>query len=104
ELLAYHYRAARAEEAAGNLDRADAGYAKILDRDPGHALARRGRLRVKRKRQSAYVGRSEDLQRAGASAEHDVEQAAFATIAAELHERRGDLQGALARVEQALGS
>jgi tetratricopeptide (TPR) repeat protein len=104
ELLAYHYRAARAEEAAGNLDRADAGFAKILDRSPGHALARRGRLRVKRKRQSAYVGRSEDLQRAGASAEHDVEQAAFATIAAELHERRGDLPGALERVEQAVQS
>ena len=103
-LLAYHYRAARAEEAAGNLDRADAGYAKILDRNPGHALARGGRLRVKRKRQSAYVNRSEDLQRAGATAQHDVDQAAFATIAAELHERRGDLPGALERVEQALAS
>lgn len=102
ELLAYHYRAARAEEAAGNLDKADSGYAKVLDRHPGHTLARRGRLRVKRKREDAYVGRSEDLQRAGASAQHDVEQAAFATIAAELHERRGDLQGALDRVEQAL--
>src|SRR5690606_25135575 len=43
ELLAYRYRAARAEEAAGNLDSADAGYAKVLDRSPGHALARRAR-------------------------------------------------------------
>lgn len=102
ELLAYRYRAARAEEAAGNLDLADAGYAKVLDRHPGHALARRGRLRVKRKRQSTYAGRSEDLQKARAAAEHHVEQAAFATIAAELHERRGDLDGARARVEQAL--
>lgn len=104
ELLAYRYRAARAEEAAGNLDRADAMYAKILDRSPGHVLARRGRLRVKRKRQSTYSGRSEDLQKARAGAEHAIEQAAFATIAAELHERRGDLDGALQRVDQALAS
>lgn len=103
-LLAYRYRAARAEETAGNLDKADAGYAKILDRSPGHVLAQRGRLRVKRKRQSTYSGRSEDLQKARATAEHAVEQAAFATIAAELHERRGDLAGALERVEQALAS
>ncbi|PRP91544.1 Beta-barrel assembly-enhancing protease [Enhygromyxa salina] len=103
-LLAYRYRAARAEEAAGNLDLADAGYAKILDRNPSHVLARHGRLRVKRTRQSTYVGRSEDLQRARAAAEHDIEQAAFATIAAELHERRGDLSGALERVQQALAS
>ncbi|NVB42217.1 hypothetical protein G6O69_30620 [Pseudenhygromyxa sp. WMMC2535] len=102
-LLAHLFRAARAEEAAGNLDSADAGYARILDRAPGHALARRGRLRVKRKRQHTYANRrSEDLQRAGASAEHEVEQAAFETIAAELHERRGDLEGALSRAESAL--
>ncbi|MCA9683551.1 MAG: tetratricopeptide repeat protein, partial [Myxococcales bacterium] len=101
-VLAHLLRAARAEEAAGNLDRADAGYARVLDADPGHALARRGRLRVKRKRQSTYANRSEDLQRAGASASSDVDQAAFATIAAELHERRGDLHGALLRVESAL--
>jgi tetratricopeptide (TPR) repeat protein len=101
-LLAYGYRAARAEEAAGNLDKADAGYAKILDIDPGHALARRGRLRVKRKRQSSFVGGSDDLQKAGAATADAIEQAAYATIAAELHERRGDLDGALARAEQAL--
>ena len=102
ELLAYHYRAARAEEAAGNLDRADTGYAKILDQDPGHELARRGRLRVKRARETSFSGRSEELQQAGASATHAVEQAAYGTVAAELHERRGDLTGALQRLEQAL--
>ncbi len=103
-LLAYGYRAARAEEAAGNLDKADAGYAKILDADPSHALARRGRLRVKRKRQASYVGGSDDLQKAGAASSDAIEQAAYATIAAELHERRGDLDGALIRAEQALTS
>ncbi len=101
-LLGYRFRAARAEEAAGNLDTADDIYASILDKQPGHALARRGRLRLKTKRQDTYASRSEDLQRAGASAKHDVEQAAFGTIAAELHERRGDLKGALVRVELAL--
>ncbi len=65
-------------------------------------LARRGRLRVKRKRQTTYSGHAEDLQKATAGAEHAIEQAAFATIAAELHERRGDLEGALQRVDQAL--
>ena len=65
-------------------------------------LARRGRLRVKRKRQSSYSGHSDDLQKARAGAEHTIEQAAFATIAAELHERRGDLEGALQRVDAAL--
>lgn len=103
-LLAYAYRAARAEEAAGNLDKADAGYAKLLDAEPGHPLARRGRLRVKRKRQAALVAGSEDLQKAGAATADAIEQAAYATIAAELHERRGDLEGALARSEQALAS
>ncbi|MFV8756381.1 hypothetical protein ACNOYE_38020 [Nannocystaceae bacterium ST9] len=103
-LLAYGYRAARAEEAAGNLDKADAGYAKILDAEPGHALARRGRLRVKHKRQASFVGGSEDLQKAGAAASDAIEQAAYGTIAAELHERRGDLDGALARANQALAA
>ncbi len=103
-LLAYGYRAARSEEAAGNLDRADAGYAKILDADPGHVLARRGRLRVKRKRQSSFVGGSDDLQKAGAATADAIEQAAYGTIAAELHERRGDLEGALVRAEQALAA
>lgn len=103
-LLAYGYRAARAEEAAGNLDKADAGYAKLLDADPSHPLARRGRLRVKRKRQAAFVGGSEDLQKAGAATGDAIEQAAYATIAAELHERRGDLEGALSRAEQALAA
>lgn len=101
-VLAYLYRGARAEETAGNLDRADAGYAAILDQQPGHALARRGRLRVKQKRESSYSNRTADLQRAGATANHPVEQAAFATIAAELHERRGDLAQALATVELSL--
>lgn len=103
-LLAYAYRSARYEEEAGNLDRADASYARILDAAPGHVLARKGRLRVKRKRQDSYAGRSEDLQVAGAAAADAIEQAAYATIAAELHERRGDLDGALPRVEQALRS
>jgi tetratricopeptide (TPR) repeat protein len=103
-LLAYGYRAARAEEAAGNLDKADAGYAKILDVDPSHVLARRGRLRLKRKRQSSFVGGSDDLQKAGAATGDAIEQAAYGTIAAELHERRGDLDGALTRAEQALAA
>jgi tetratricopeptide (TPR) repeat protein len=101
-LLAIRFQASRAEEAAGNLDAADAGYAKILDQDPGHALARNGRLRVKaRKQQAANATRSEDLGAAEKQAKHKSEQAAYATIAAELYERRGDLQRALQRAQEA---
>jgi tetratricopeptide (TPR) repeat protein len=103
-LLAMLFQAARAEEAAGNLDSADEGYARILDVEPGHLLARRGRMRVKaRKQQAATATRSEDLGQAERKARHAAEQAAYATIAAELHERRGDLARALARAEEAVG-
>lgn len=102
DVVAMRFMAARAEEAAGNLDRADDGYAKILDADPGHTLARQGRLRVKaRKQQAANAARSEDLSQAEQAAKHAADQAAYATIAAELYERRGDLKRALERVEEA---
>ncbi|RMG93995.1 MAG: hypothetical protein D6705_17285 [Deltaproteobacteria bacterium] len=45
--LALWYRAGRADEAAGNLEGADDAYARVLDAEPGHALALRGRRRIK---------------------------------------------------------
>jgi len=94
-LAMLRYRAARAEEAAGNLDAADAGYTRILDLDPGDVLARRGRLRLKERRRES-VGRSlADLQGGADAAGTPSERAALLTIAAEQHEHRIDLRAAL---------
>ncbi len=101
--LELRYRAGRAEESAGNLDRADEAYASVLDVDPGHSLARRGRLRVKARKQDVAGGtRSEDLARAAAEAATPAQKAAFANVIAELHERRGDLHAALGQADEAL--
>lgn len=105
-LLALRYQVARAHEHAGNLTDADAEYARILDADPGHALASRGRLRIRARRQEhASQGAADTLtaaQRSASGSSHPVEQAAFAHIAADLLERRGDLTGALQREDEAL--
>lgn len=102
ELETLRFRAARAHEAAGNLDRADQTYAEILDVEPGHVLARSGRLRIKDKRKSSTTAHSDDLDAAGQKAKSQLEQAAFAQIAAEIHERRGDLPRALTSVQESL--
>ncbi len=102
-LLALRYRAARAEEAAGNLDQADAAYAKVLDVDPGHDLARRGRLRIKaRKREVGLTRSATELEAAARKAKSPAHTAAYLTIAADLHERRQDLDGALKSIDAAL--
>ncbi len=103
DLLAMRYRAARAEEAAGNLDDADRQYAGVLDADPGPTLARRGRLRVKERKREAILTRgAADLAATAKATSAPVEQAAYLTIAAELHERRGALPQALATVNAAI--
>jgi tetratricopeptide (TPR) repeat protein len=102
-LLALVFRAARAEEAAGNLDRADQAYARILDRRPGHELAHRGRLRIKeRKRESSLAGSASDLEAAAKTTTVPAEKAAYLTIAADLHERRNDNDRALDQLSAAL--
>ncbi len=104
-LLALRYRAARAEEAAGNLDEADEAYAKILDVDTGHTLAHRGRLRIKgRKREAGLTRSASELQAAAQAAGSGPEKAAYLTIAADLHERRQDLDGAMKAIDAALAS
>lgn len=102
ELATLRFRAGRAHEIAGNLDRADQTYAEILDTDPGNVLARSGRLRIKDKRKSSTTAHSDDLDAAGQKAKSQVEHAAFAQIASEIHERRGDLPRALTSVNEAL--
>lgn len=102
-LTMLRYRAARAEEAAGNLDSADAGYAKVLELDGAHVLARRGRLRLKERRKDAAVGRSADeLQTLADGATAPAERAALLTIAAEQHEHRIDLRSALRAADAAI--
>ncbi|MCA9651765.1 MAG: tetratricopeptide repeat protein [Myxococcales bacterium] len=102
-LLALRYRAARAEEAAGNLDQADAAYASILDHEPGHLLATRGRQRIKTRKKEAGLTRSaKELEAAAAATSVAAEQAAYLTIAADLHERRQDLESAMRSVDAAL--
>lgn len=87
-LLALRYRAARAEEAAGNLDAADDAYAAILDVAPGHDLARRARTRLKERRAAAGLTRSvSDLTAASEATQVPAERAAYLTIAADLYER-----------------
>jgi tetratricopeptide (TPR) repeat protein len=99
---ALRYRAARAEEAAGNLDEADQAYARVLDADPSHVLAQRGRKRIAaRKRELAEARDLDDLlQRADAVS--GPSRAALLNMAAELHERRLDLAAALGLVDRAL--
>ena len=102
-LLAIRYRAARAKERSGNLEEADEIYAKILDAMPGHTLARHARLRLKQRRRSkGDLSRFDRFDRAKEGAGDRVQRAAFATIAAELHERRGNLERAQDRLEAAL--
>ncbi|MCH9681319.1 MAG: hypothetical protein K0V04_07795, partial [Deltaproteobacteria bacterium] len=102
-LLALRYRAARAEEAAGNFDRADAAYAGVLDIDPGHEMARRGRLRIKtRKREAGLTRSAAELEAAARNVDVPAEKAAYLTIAADLHERRQDLDSATKNIEAAL--
>jgi tetratricopeptide (TPR) repeat protein len=102
-VLALRYRAARAEEAAGNLDAADAAYAKLLDVRQDDTLAQRGRMRIKARKKEAAEGRSvEDFERRAEQADNEVHRAALLNIAAELTERRLDMKGALGRVERAL--
>jgi tetratricopeptide (TPR) repeat protein len=102
-LLGLIFRAARAEEAAGNLDRADQSYAKILDKVPGHVLAHRGRLRIKeRKRESSLARSASDLEAEAKRAATPAERAAYLTIAADLHERRHDNDRALDQLSAAL--
>ncbi|MEM9459442.1 MAG: hypothetical protein AAGF11_35010 [Myxococcota bacterium] len=104
-LLALRYRAARAEEAAGNLDQADEAYATILDIDPAHRLAQRGRLRIKsRKREAGLTRSASELEAAALEADTGAEKAAYLTIAADLHERRQDLDGAMKAVDSALAA
>jgi len=102
-LLSLHYRAARADEAAGNLDQADAAYASVLDEEPTHLLARRGRLRIKsRKREAGLTRSASELATASTNTDVPAEKAAYLTIAADLHERRQDLDQAMQSIDAAL--
>lgn len=101
-LSTLRYRAARAEEAAGNLDEADQAYARVLDDNPGHVLAQRGRKRIaSRKRQLAEARDLDDLLIRADEAK-GADRAALLNMAAELHERRLDLAAALGLVDRAL--
>lgn len=103
ESVAIRYRAGRAHEAAGNLDAADAAYAAVLEQEPAHESARRGRLRIKRLRQAVTTAREEhDFESAAETAGGDVERAAYLTIAAERYERQRDDDTALQRLDEAL--
>ena len=103
EVMTLRYRAARAEESAGNLDRADEIYARILDAEPGHALARSARLRLKsRKRHLSEATHDTVLADAQGKADNDIQRASYATIRAEIAERGGDLEGAMRLLEDAL--
>jgi len=102
-LLMLRYRAARAEEAAGNLDAADAGYSRILDADVGNVLGRRGRLRLKERRRESVAQRSlGELHGGIEGAATPAERAALLTIAAEQHEHRIDLRAALESADAAI--
>jgi len=104
-LLALRYRAARADEAAGNLDQADATYARILDVDFGHRLAQRGRLRIKaRKREAGLTRSAAELEAAAQRATAGAQKAAYLTIAGDLHERRQDLDRAMQSIDAALAA
>ena len=103
-LLMLRYRAARAEEAAGNLDAADTGYTRILDADPGSVLGRRGRLRLKERRRESTTARSLGDLQTGVADAAPAERAAILTIAAEQHEHRIDLRAALESADAAISA
>lgn len=99
---ALRYRAARAEEAAGNLDEADQAYARVLDENPGEVLAQRGRKRIASRKRELAEGRDLDELMTRADAASGAARAALLNMAAELHERRLDLAAALGLVDRAL--
>ncbi len=99
---ALRYRAARAEEAAGNLEEADQAYARILDDNPGEVLAQRGRKRIASRKRELAEARDLDELMARADAASGPTRAALLNMAAELHERRFDLSAALGLVDRAL--
>lgn len=99
---ALRYRAARAEEAAGNLDEADQAYARVLDDHPGEVLAQRGRKRIASRKRELAEGRDLDQLMTRAEAASGPARAALLNMAAELHERRLDLAAALGLVDRAL--
>jgi len=101
-LSALRYRAARAEEAAGNLDEADQAYARVLDDDPGHVLAQRGRKRITARKRELAEARDLDELLTRADDSTGSARAALLNMAAELHERRLDLAAALGLVDRAL--
>ncbi len=101
-LRALRYLSARAEESAGNLDRADSAYARLLDGHPEDPLAQRGRMRLRARKREAAESRSLEDVLARASSATGAQQAALLNMAAELHERRIDLQSALSTVDKAL--
>lgn len=102
-LLATRYLAGRAYESGGNLEAADDVYASILDADPEHLLAQRGRRRIReRQRRTATQRSSEDLDAAVAATGDPVEKAAYLTMSGELHERQHELKAALGRIDRAL--
>lgn len=96
------YRAARAEEAAGNLDEADQAYARVLDDNPSHVLAQRGRKRIAARKKELAESRDLDDLLARAEQLEGASRAALLNVAAELHERRFDLPAALGLVDRAL--
>lgn len=99
---ALRYRAARAEEAAGNLDEADQAYARVLDEHPQEVLAQRGRKRIASRKRELAEGRDLDDLMTRAEASVGAERAALLNMAAELHERRLDLAAALGLVDRSL--
>jgi len=102
-LAALRYIAARAEEAAGNLDAAEQGYRAILEHCPDHRMAERGRVRVETYRHELADGRSvETFEAHAAAAKSGAVQAALLTLVAELLERGRDLRAALRKLEDAL--
>lgn len=101
-LSTIRYRAARAEEAAGNLDEADQAYARVLDDNPGHVLAQRGRKRIAARKKDLAEARDLDDLLSRAEGLEGAPRAALLNMAAELHERRFDLSSALGLVDRAL--
>ncbi|MEM6290235.1 MAG: hypothetical protein AAGA54_03190 [Myxococcota bacterium] len=101
-IAATRFRAARAEESAGNLDEADRAYAAILDDDPSHVLAQRGRKRIRARKKEAAESRNLDDILARAESAAGAERAALLNMAAELQERSLNLSVALSSVDKAL--
>lgn len=101
-IIALRYRAARAEEAAGNLDAADRAYAQILDHRPDHMLAQRGRRRLRARRREADESRNLDDVLARAERSEGPARAALLNMAAESLERSHELTRALGMADKAL--